>query len=149
LKKLWLHRNKLLGLQSMTFSRLSRLEELFLSGNTCINRDYYIFSKLEVEKELTACAVGYIMIMREQLDSGEKSFDGIEKKIGGKFDALSSSIDQKFETIGKSIELNNGKLVNRFEELQKKFDERTEENVKEIREIKGLLEKIVAITTKQ
>jgi RNAse (barnase) inhibitor barstar len=134
----------------MTFSRLSRLEELLLAGNACINRDYYIFSKLEVEKELVACTVGYIMIMREQLDSGkEKSFDGIGKKIDGKFDALSSSIDQKFETVGKSVESNNGKLVNRFEELQKKLDERNEENVKEIREIKGLLEKIVAMTTKQ
>jgi hypothetical protein len=120
LKKISLNHNKLSALQPKTFSDLSNLEELWLADNVCVNKDfYYISSKLVIEKELVACTVGHIV--QEQLKSRD--------------DALSSSIDQKFES--------------RFEELERKFDQRNEENVKEIREIRGLLEKIVAMTTKQ
>jgi hypothetical protein len=120
LKKISLNHNKLSALQPKTFSDLSNLEELWLADNVCVNKDfYYISSKLVIEKELVACTVGHIV--QEQLDSRD--------------DALSSSIDQKIES--------------RFEELQKKFDQRNDENAKEIREIKGLVEKILAMTSKQ
>ncbi len=118
MKKISLNHNKLSALQPKTFSDLSNLEELWLADNVCVNKDfYYISSKLVIEKELVACTVGHIV--QEQLKSRN--------------DALSRSIDQKFES--------------RFEELERKFDQRNEENVKEMREIRGLLEKIVGMSS--
>jgi predicted nucleic acid-binding Zn-ribbon protein len=87
-----------------------------------------VTSEAEIERELAACGIGY-----ENFELQKKLFDH------------ESSVSEKFENIEKSIETNNLKyenLATRFAELEKKFDERNEENAKEIREIKKMVEKI-------
>jgi hypothetical protein len=123
------------------FSHLTRLYRLDLEGNPCIDIDFSQKSLEEIEGSLTAssCGAGYALY-ESQIERNQET---CENKINGKSAILEKSFDQRLETIGKSIEANIGNLATRLDYLDKKFDELKEENLKENREIRKLLEKLI------
>ncbi len=85
-----------------------------------------------VEEQLVTCGAEYAS--HDQQNSENTKFEESDQTIetiSGKLEAIEKSIGGKFENLEK-----------RFEEMQKKFDEHIEENAKEIREIKRMLEKM-------
>jgi hypothetical protein len=103
LETIFLEHNRLGALHPRMFSHLINLNDLDLSGNTCIDRRFRsVHYKDVVEQELANCGIGY-------------------------------AVQQQIQSV----------VVRRLEDLEKKIDERNEE----IREIKRMVEKILATTS--
>jgi hypothetical protein len=114
------------------FSDLSSAQSLYLTGNICIDRDFVTWpfpSKETIEEALAECGAGYKLHLDPS--SGRTPLEIFEEKIT------------------KLIEQNQEKINGKFAELEKKFDGRSEENAKEIREIKRLVEKVIEMMTNE
>jgi hypothetical protein len=115
-----LHNNKIRALQPQMFSHLADLNDLWLQNNTCVDKKFPVKpSKATIERGLAACGAAYEI--QEQLEvSATQSFEKIDEKLK----LLKKLFDQNQEL----QELYNAK-----------FEERLEENTKEIRSIKNML----------
>jgi hypothetical protein len=108
LKEIGLRNNELAALHPSTFSDLINLEQLWLEGNICINKNFaYNPSLKTIQKEVfKACGSAY-------------SLHELEK------------------------------LATRFDELEKKLDERDKKNAEEIEETKKIAQAIYEILLQQ
>ncbi len=176
LKTIWLFNNKLSAVHPKMFSHLSNLKHLDFHWNTCIDELFESYpSKATIENELVGCGAGYAVLEQQNsvktrfeetknLEDGEKKVDHHqEKKISEKLENLQNSIYKKLETLDGKFQIIFGKLehsesaiagklenlTTRFGELEKKFDERNEENAKNVREIKRMMERVLAMKISQ
>jgi hypothetical protein len=120
LKIIWLEHNKLSAMHPRMFAHLTKLNELYLSGNACINKKFYpVTSLAAIENELATCGANYLVSLTDlprKLESMTEKLEEREKKVDRKFELLT--------------------------ELFYNVDERNEENAAEIKEIKKMVEKI-------
>jgi hypothetical protein len=137
LKRIWLNNNKLSAMHPRMFSHLTKLNELYLSGNTCIDKRFNpVTSLAAVEQELATCGSNYPVFLPDLsnvqylLKRHESKFESIENQLkimNGKSEEREKKVDRKFELLT---------------ELFYNVDGRNDENAAEIKEIKKMVEKI-------
>jgi hypothetical protein len=102
----------------MTFFGLNNLQELWLEGNICLDKNFDNPSLETIQDELfKTCGSAYTLY------------------------ELKNLVKNSREETDKKIE----KLATRFDELEKKLDEHNEENAKKIEETKKIGEAIYEI----
>ncbi len=132
MKRIWLYGNKISAMHPRMFSHLTKLNDLYLNSNTCIDKWFDpVTSLAAIEKELATCGAGYALTELPNLQNRhERKFESIEnqlKTMNGKSEEREKKVDRKFELLT---------------ELFYNVDERNEENAAEIKEIKKMVGKI-------
>ncbi len=120
------------------FSHLTKLNDLALNSNTCINKRFYpVTSLAAIENELATCGANYPVFLPDLLyvqTQHERKFESIEKAVNDKFVDLQTQLQEREKKVDRKFEL--------ITELFYNVDGRNEENAADIKEIKKMVEKI-------
>ncbi len=133
MSEIHLDNNQIRTMDPQMFSHLNYLYRLDLRGNVCTSNNFDpVISKKEIEKELAKCGVG--QESHEEVHSLDKTCS--EKIVD---DKVSERNEETCENImNEKLEI----ITNITNNIRKSIETNNEENAKEIREIKTMVEKI-------
>ncbi len=138
LRTIWLENNKLSAMHPRMFAHLTKLNDLDMQDNPCIDKRFKpVTSLAAVEKELMTCGANYLVSLTDlpnALNRHERKFESIEKAVNEKFVGLQIQLQEREKKVDRKFEL--------LTELFYNVDERNEENAADIKEIKKMVEKI-------